>query len=129
MRETLAELKRRGFRLGIATNDTADGLEASLAGHDILRQFEFAAGCDSGYGAKPDPGMALAFCQAIGADPHEVAVVGDAVHDLAMGRAAGAALKIGVLSGTSAREDLAGTADIILDSINDMLARQEFQQP
>jgi phosphoglycolate phosphatase len=126
VRETLAELKRRGFRLGIATNDTADGLEASLAGHDILRHFEFAAGCDSGYGAKPDPGMALAFCKAIGADPHEVALVGDAVHDLVMGRAAGAAVNIGVLSGTSAREDLAGYADVILDSINDMPARQEF---
>ena len=126
VRETLAELKRRGFRLGIATNDTADGLEASLAGHNILRQFEFAAGCDSGYGAKPDPGMALAFCQALSFEPDEIAVVGDAVHDLVMGRAAGVALNVGVLSGTSGRDDLASYADVILDSINDMPARPEF---
>ena len=70
--------------------------------------------------------MVFGFCQAIGADAGEVAVVGDAVHDLAMGRAAGAALNIGVLSGTSARQDLADLADLILDSINDLPARPEF---
>ena len=53
-------------------------------------------------------------------------MVGDAVHDLAMGRAAGAGLNVGVLSGTSGREDLEGYADLILDSINDLPARPEF---
>jgi phosphoglycolate phosphatase len=126
VRETIAELKRRGFRLGVATNDSIGGLEASLADHDILRLFDFEAGCDSGFGAKPAPGMTLAFCEVAGIDPREAAVVGDAVHDLAMGRAAGAGLNIGVLSGTSGREDLEGYADLILDSINDMPARPEF---
>ena len=40
--QTLAELKRRGLRLGLATNDSTGGLEASLAGHDILDLFDFA---------------------------------------------------------------------------------------
>lgn len=126
VRATLAELKRRGFHLGLATNDSIAGLEASLADHDILHLFDVKTGCDSGFGAKPGAGMALAFCEASGIDPSEMAVVGDAVHDLAMGRAAGAGLNIGVLSGTSARDDLEGYADLILDSINDMLARPEF---
>jgi phosphoglycolate phosphatase len=128
-RETIAELKARGFRIGLATNDSLGGLTASLERHGILELCDFTAGCDSGFGTKPGPGMALAFCEAVGLAPAEAAVVGDAVHDLAMGRAAGAGLSIGVLSGTSGRHDLEGYADLILDSINDMLARPEFGAP
>ena len=127
-REAMIELKERGFRLGLATNDSAGGLEASLARHDILPLFDFTAGCDSGYGAKPDPRMALAFCRAAGLAPREVAMVGDAVHDLAMGRAAGVGLTVGVLSGTSARGDLDRYADLILDSIGQMPAQPQFQR-
>jgi phosphoglycolate phosphatase len=126
-RATVAGLKARGMRIGIATNDSVGGLEASLAPHDILPLLDFAAGCDSGYGAKPDPRMVLAFCRSVGIDASEVAVVGDAVHDLAMGRAAGAGLVIGVLSGTSGRGDLEGYADRILDSVNDLMSLAELQ--
>ena len=125
----IEELHRRGFRLGIASNDSAAGIEASLAQHDILGFFDFAAGCDSGFGAKPDARMALAFCAAMDLRREEVAVVGDAVHDLAMGRAAGVGFTVGVLSGTSAREDLAGLADAIVTSIADLPARPEFGLP
>ena len=119
---TLAELKRRGLRLGVASNDTHDGLLASLGAHGLLALCDFVAGCDAGFGAKPDPRMALAFCRAVGLAPSEIAVVGDAVHDLAMARAAGARLAVGVLSGTSARADLAGLADLILGSVNELVA-------
>jgi phosphoglycolate phosphatase len=128
-RETIAVLKARGFRIGVATNDSAGGLAASLAQHGILDLCDFAAGCDSGFGAKPGPGMVHAFCDSAGIVAAEAAVVGDAVHDLAMGRAAGAALNIGVLSGTSGRADLEGYADLILDSINDLPAQPEFRVP
>jgi phosphoglycolate phosphatase len=122
----LADLKARGFRLGVATNDSVAGLEASLAPHDVLPLLDFAAGCDSGFGAKPGPGMVLAFGEAIGALPSQIAVVGDAIHDLAMGRAAGAGLTVGVLSGTSGREDLEMGADVILDSIAGLLTHPAF---
>ena len=36
-------------------------------------------------------------------------------------------LNIGVLSGTSARVDLEGYADLILDCMNDLLTQPEFQ--
>jgi phosphoglycolate phosphatase len=121
-RETILELHRRGFCLGIATNDSAAGIEASLGQHDIMACFDFAAGYDSGYGAKPDPRMTFAFCEAVGLAPREIAVVGDAVHDLAMGRAAGVGLTVGVLSGTSARENLAGLADLIVADIGELAA-------
>jgi phosphoglycolate phosphatase len=122
----LLELQRRGFRLGIATNDSHAGTEASLAPHDNLPAFDFLAGADSGYGAKPGPGMALAFCAATGLAPPAVAVVGDAVHDLAMGRAAGVGLTVGVLSGTSRRADLVALADVIVESIAELPALPAF---
>jgi phosphoglycolate phosphatase len=46
--------------------------------------------------------------------------VGDSLADLEMGRAAGAARVIGVLSGVSAREDLEPFADALLNSVADL---------
>jgi len=125
--DTLTELKRRGFRLGLATNDSGNGLQASLGSHGILGLFDFTAGCDAGFGSKPDPRMVQGFCRAVGLGRHEIAMVGDAAADLVMGRAAGVAITVGVLSGTSRRQDLAALADLVVDSINDLLARPEFR--
>ena len=123
---TLAELKRRSFKLGVATNDSEGGLVASLSRSGVLALLDFAIGCDSGFGAKPDPRMVYAFCAAVGVEPAEVAMVGDEMRDLAMGRAAGVGLTVGVLGGTSDRQHLAGTADVILAGIGELLGRPEF---
>jgi phosphoglycolate phosphatase len=125
-RETVGELRRRGFRLGLATNDSIGGLEASLARHAILDLFDFTVGCDSGFGAKPDPRMVLAFCARVGVAPSAVAVVGDAPHDLRMGRAAGVGLTLGVLGGTSARQDLEPFADHVLQDLHALLRMPEL---
>jgi phosphoglycolate phosphatase len=70
--------------------------------------------------------MVLAFCAAVRLEPREVAMVGDSVHDLAMGHAAGVGLNVGVLGGTSARADLAGMADLILAGIHELPLRPEL---
>jgi len=126
-RETLVQLRRRGLRIGLATNDSGAGMEASLAAHDVLDLFDFCAGCDSGFGAKPDPRMVAGFCQATGIARGEVAVVGDAVHDLAMGRAAAVGLNVGVLSGTSGRGDLEALADRIVGDVTELVGMAEFR--
>jgi len=119
--DVVRQLKARGLRLGVATNDSIGGLEASLAPHGLLGEFLFVAGCDSGYGAKPEPGMALAFCEVAGLQPEQVAIVGDTVHDLEMGRRAGLGLKVGVTTGTSPRADLALHADVVLEELGELL--------
>ena len=124
---TLRELKRRGLRMGVGSNDSQRGLHASLSAPGVLEFFAFAAGYDSGFGSKPDRRMALAFCRAVGIAPNEMAVVGDARLDLAMGRAAGAGLTVGVLSGTSARGELEELADLIIDSVNDLVLLDAFR--
>ncbi len=128
-RDALMALRRRGFVLGLATNDTAAGLDASLARHDVLELFAFTVGCDSGHGAKPESGMVLAFAAAVGVAVSEIAVIGDSIHDLEMAARAGAGLKVAVLSGTSGRADLAAHADLVLGSVADMVGHRMFQRP
>ncbi|MFD2856538.1 HAD family hydrolase [Seohaeicola zhoushanensis] len=64
-------LRRRGLRLGLATNDTEAPALAHLEAAGVRELFDFIAGCDSGHGAKPGPGQLLAFASAIGVDPRE----------------------------------------------------------
>ncbi len=117
---TLNRLKARGLALGIATSDSAAGIEATLGRFDVLGHFDFFAGYDSGHGVKPEPGMVHAFCDKTGLSAREIAVVGDNRHDLDMGRAAGVGLLVAVLTGTGERADLESLADHVLDSIADL---------
>jgi len=112
--------------LGIATSDSANGLAASLMPHGILDKFDFHAAFDSGHGLKPGPGMALAFCSACALDPAEICVIGDNLHDIDMGRSAGAGLVVGVLTGTSTRDDFSGHADRVYPGIAEMAADADF---
>jgi len=113
-------LRGRGLGLGVATNDSERALKDQLDLLGIAGLVDFAAGYDSGHGAKPDPGMVGAFCARLGVAPREVAVVGDSRHDLDMARAAGAGLAIGVLTGASPRAELAAQADHVLDSVAEL---------
>ncbi|MEL7543489.1 MAG: HAD family hydrolase [Pseudomonadota bacterium] len=119
---TLHTLKTRGLKLGIATNDSEAGLQHTLGAHGILPLFDFVAAYDSGYGSKPGPGMALAFCDACALLPEEIAMVGDNLHDVMCGRAAEAGACIGVLTGTSNAATLGSAADVVIDSIADLPA-------
>jgi phosphoglycolate phosphatase len=116
-------LRADGYRLGLATNDTFAGLHASLGRYNgLVDLFEFHAGCDSGYGSKPDPGMAIAFAKAMGLPPSSCAIIGDTTHDLEMGRRAEFGMRIGVLTGPNFRADLEPHADHVIDSICDLSA-------
>lgn len=119
IREAMTALADFGIVLGIATNDTADGLAASLGRYRIIELCAFTCGCDSGHGVKPGPGMVEAFCRTIDVPAAAVAVVGDSIHDLEMAKNAGAS-GIAVLSGTSGPADLAPHADLVLDSVRDL---------
>ena len=68
---------------------------------------------------KPAPDPVLHICRALGLSPARTAVVGDSPADIAMGRAAGAALVVGVRTGMGTDADLVG-ADVTIDSIADL---------
>jgi len=112
----LGQLRVRGYRLGLMTNDADANTRAQLRQLGLDELLEFIAAYDSGYGHKPDPAPVLAFAQFAGLAPDEIAVVGDTEHDLVAARAAGATA-VGVLSGPVPRERLAPHADVLLPSI------------
>jgi phosphoglycolate phosphatase len=113
-------LRGQGLKLGIATMDGTAVTEATLVRIAARELIDFCTGCDGGHGVKPDPGMVLGFCAAIGLSPREVAVVGDNLADLAMARAAGAGLAIAVLTGGCPAAALQAEADLVLVSIADL---------
>ena len=117
-----AALKSQGFILGIASSDSAEAVAATIQTLGVESFIDFHCGYDSGFGPKPEPGMIHAFCAALGLETQQVAMVGDSTHDLGMGRAAGAGLTIGVLTGTGTRETLHRWADVLIPSIADLPA-------
>jgi phosphoglycolate phosphatase len=117
----MSEFQRRGIALGVMTNDTEMGAFAHLQAASVLEMFDFIAGFDSGYGAKPDPAPLLAFTDQTGISPDHIAMVGDSLHDLIAGRAAGM-MTIGVLTGMATREDLQSHADVVLTNIGEIPA-------
>ena len=113
----LADLRARGLKIGLATNDTEAPARAHLTAAGVLDLFDFVAGCDSGYGGKPAPGQLIAFAASFGLDPGRVAMVGDSHHDLLAGRAAGMHT-VAVLTGIATGADLAPHADVVLQDIS-----------
>ena len=67
------------------------------------------------------PAMILAICRRLGVEPARTAMVGDSAIDLRMGRAAGVARCIGVLSGTGTRAELSPLADVIVSSVAELV--------
>lgn len=112
----LTAMRARGLKLGLATNDTEMPARAHLDAHGIAPFFDFIAGYDSGYGPKPGPGMCLAFAARLQLDPARVVMVGDSLHDLDAGRAAGMRT-VAVLTGVAGRAELQHHADVVLADI------------
>jgi len=118
----LGRLAARGLALGIASSDGEAAIRLTVDRFGLGDLVDFVVGWDSGHGPKPEPGMVHAFCAAVDVAPAEVAVVGDTLHDLDMGRAAGCGLLVGVLTGTGTRASLGPHCDLVLASIGDLEA-------
>ncbi len=119
--QILRSFRAAGLKVGLATNDAEASARRHLAQLELTELMDFVAGYDSGHGAKPDAGMVLAFAREIGAEPEQIALVGDTLHDLESARAAGA-IAVAVLSGIASREDLAPHADYVVADISELPA-------
>lgn len=86
--ETLEELRAEGWLMGIATGKSHNGLEALFATHPIRSFFDTVWCADDGPG-KPHPFMIEQAMGAVGCHSGQSVMIGDAVHDIGMGRAAG----------------------------------------
>ncbi|PYB71348.1 HAD family hydrolase [Rhizobium wuzhouense] len=122
IREVLDTLiAREDIWLGAVTGKSRRGLEMILEGHGLKPHFLFCRTADD-CPSKPHPAMVNECCDEAGIVPRETIVIGDAVYDMQMAKAAGATA-IGVGWGYAAVEDLwnAG-ADAVVERPADLLA-------
>jgi phosphoglycolate phosphatase len=114
-------LRARGIRIAVATSDDHAPTAATLASLGVGGLVDAVCGADDGVPNKPAPDMVLRLCEQLDVTPERVAVVGDEVADLQMGRAAGVGLVVGVLSGLSSAALLAPNADALVASVADLI--------
>ena len=86
--QSIRKLAEDNWLLAIATGKSRRGLDAVFERHDLQKYFQTIWCADDGPG-KPSPFMCLEAMGAVGAEPHEALMIGDAVHDMRMARAAG----------------------------------------
>lgn len=86
--ETLRRLAEENWLIAMATGKSRRGIAALFEMHPLADFFDTIHCADDGPG-KPHPAMILAALGRMGAEPHEALMIGDAVHDMRMGRAAG----------------------------------------
>ena len=86
--ETLAALRRCGYRTAICTNKPQRATIAVLEGLDLLPMFDAIAGGDRFPVKKPDPGHLLGLLAELGAEPAAAAMIGDNENDAAAAHAA-----------------------------------------
>ena len=119
LKPLLSDLAGMGLKLGVATNDAEAPARANLAQVGVEEMFDFIAGYDSGFGGKPETGQMEAFCAATRLEPRDCVMVGDSLHDLHSGRAAGMHT-VGVLTGPAPRAELEPFADVVLQNIGEL---------
>lgn len=117
----LTGIRANGTRVAVITADDRDPTERTLAALGIDGFMDAVVCADDGLPVKPRADAVLAVCARLGVPPGRTAVVGDAVADLRMGRAAGAARCYGVRTGVDDPAHLAPYADSVFDSVADLL--------
>jgi phosphoglycolate phosphatase len=120
--EVMATLAaREKLLMGAVTGKSRRGLDLIIETHGFQKHFfvrRTADDCPS----KPHPAMVLECCRESGIDPADTLVIGDAVYDMMMAKAAGARA-IGVSWGYGGIDDLlAAGADAIVHTPEDILA-------
>jgi len=102
--ETLEALQADGWLIAMATGKTRAGIASLFDRHKLEHFFDTISCADDGPG-KPHPHMVQQAMDALGMEPHASLMIGDAIHDIAMGRAAGVRT-LGVSWGFGAAHEL-----------------------
>jgi phosphoglycolate phosphatase len=87
--ETLSYLRRKDYRLGVATVDTRAATVAGLRKTGILEYFDYV-GTGEDSRPKPDTSLADGFCSQCGILPNELLIVGDGENDMLFAQNVGA---------------------------------------
>jgi phosphoglycolate phosphatase len=89
VRDTLVELRRRGYRTAICTNKLQRATVRVLRELELEDLFDGIAGGDKYAVRKPDAGHLLELIRELGGEAERAAMIGDSENDAAAGHAAG----------------------------------------
>jgi len=104
--ETVRALRAEGHELGVVTSKSESLALRGLACVGLARYMDTIVGCDSCTRHKPDPEPVRLALHRLGCPPGDAVFVGDSVHDVLAGNAAGVRT-MGALWGPFRRDDLA----------------------
>jgi len=107
--EAVRAVRQAGLRTGLVTSKTREGALRGLRRIGLVDAIEVVIGADDVREHKPHPEPVLRALDELGAPARGAVYVGDSVHDMRSGRAAGTATAA-VLWGPFGREDLEETA-------------------
>jgi HAD superfamily hydrolase (TIGR01509 family) len=85
----LAELKRSGYKVGVATNSIRGSASAMLNFAGVLESLDVLVTNEDVERAKPDPAIYLKACESLGISPSQVLVFEDNQYGIEAAKAAG----------------------------------------
>jgi pyrophosphatase PpaX len=120
--EMLAALDARGYRLGVVTSKMQHFARRGMRIFDLEKYFDVAVFHDDVTRHKPDPEPLLEAARRAAVDPRNAFYIGDSIHDIVAGRAAGMTT-VAVLWGPFERDVLEGVQPAhIVTKPDDLLA-------
>jgi HAD superfamily hydrolase (TIGR01509 family) len=117
VRDAVAEAKRLGLRLGVASSSS----RAWVTGHLVrlgLQDFQCMRCRDDVVNTKPDPELYLSVCACLGVEPRDAVALEDSANGVAAAKAAGMRC-VAIPNPMTAGLDLSA-ADLRLDSLADL---------
>lgn len=112
--------EKYNLKIGLATADDENAAKECLQKLNVLKYFDYVGGDDNVKKSKPHKDILVEFCKTNDLREEEVIVVGDTKNDMAFAKNNNAKF-IAVLSGVGKEEDFLGTADYIINSVDDIL--------
>lgn len=87
--ETLCDLRKRGYKLGVVTSKNKSTAYRGLEHFNILNYFDVLVSSDDVKNPKPHEEPVLTACKSLNIDPKKAIMIGDSVYDIISGKNAG----------------------------------------
>jgi phosphoglycolate phosphatase len=114
---TLKQMKDHGLKLAVASTDTHRRIHVSLETLGLASLFDALVGDDDVVNGKPASDMIIEALKCTGCTAEETVMVGDSLYDMYMGKNANVKACIGVLTGSTRKEELEKVADVVIPSV------------
>jgi len=129
VRETLTELKSKGYLVGIVSRRARKVLREELEKFGLERFVDVLVGADDVEKQKPDPTPVILAAKRLNVSVKSCVVVGDSRVDLRAGKSAGA-FAVGVLTGLESADELRReNPDAVIAKISDLVPALESLDP